>query len=84
MTDQYGDTPPGQPDPANATAEELEAKPDEAAASSRDAVREQVDQILRESEERTEENATVDPDDHSVIRRRTEETAETEPDADED
>ena len=35
---------------------------------------EQADAILRESEERTEENATVDPDDHSVIRRRPEET----------
>ena len=37
---------------------------------------EQADQILRESEDRTEDNSTVDPDDHNVIRRRTEETAD--------
>jgi hypothetical protein len=37
---------------------------------------ESADQLLRESEERTEDNSTVDPDDHNVIRRRTEETAD--------
>jgi hypothetical protein len=73
MSDEYGDTPPGQPDPANATAEDL-AKQGET---------QQADAILRESEERTEENATVDPDDHSVIRRRPEETADVPPDDDE-
>ena len=77
MSQQYGDTEPGEPDPANATAEELKAK---ASEEDREAVRRQVEQILAESEDRTEENATVDPDDHSVIRRRTEETAESPPD----
>ena len=69
MSQQYGSTPPGEPDPANATAEEIEARGESAP--------DQAEQILRESEERTEENATVDPDDHSVIRRRTEETADS-------
>lgn len=66
MTDQYGDTPPGEPDPSNATAEDLEKR----------GTTEQAQSILQESDERTEENATVDPDDHSVIRRRAEETAD--------
>jgi hypothetical protein len=66
VTQNYGDTPEGEPDPANATAEDLEK---------RGAV-DQARSILEESEERTEENATVDPDDHSVIRRRAEETAD--------
>jgi hypothetical protein len=73
MTDQYSDAPPGEPDPANATAEDLAKRGGD----------EQADAILRESEERTEENATVDPDDHSVIRRRPEETADVPPDDDE-
>jgi hypothetical protein len=67
MTERYGDAPDDEQDPQNATAEDLEK---------RGAI-EQAEAILRESEERTEENATVDPDDHSVIRRRTEETAES-------
>lgn len=66
MTDQYGDTPPGDPDPANATAEDLEKR----------GRSDQARSILEESDERTEENATIDPDDHSVIRRRAEETAD--------
>jgi len=45
---------------------------------------EQADQILRESEDRTEDNSTVDPDDHNVIRRRTEETADPVDDDDEE
>ncbi|MCA1727820.1 MAG: hypothetical protein LC722_09330 [Actinobacteria bacterium] len=66
MTQEYGDAPQGEPDPANATAEDLRKR----------GAGDQARHILEESEERTEENATVDPDDHSVIRRRAEETAD--------
>lgn len=66
MTEQHG----GEPDPANATAEDLIKRGGEG----------QAGEILRESEERTEDNSTVDPDDHSVIRRKPEETADPVPD----
>jgi hypothetical protein len=70
MTEQHG----GEPDPANATAEDLIKQGRHG----------QAGEILRESEERTEDNSTVDPDDHSVIRRKPEETADPVPDEDED
>lgn len=70
MTEQHD----GEPDPANATAEDLIKR----------GSGEQAGEILRESEERTEDNSTVDPDDHSVIRRKPEETAGAPPDEDED
>ncbi|MEX2459358.1 MAG: hypothetical protein WD770_10285 [Actinomycetota bacterium] len=69
MTDQHAE----EPDPANATAEDL----------IKQGRRGQAGEILRESEERTEDNSTVDPDDHSVIRRKPEETADPPPDEDE-
>ena len=48
---------------------------DKVAEGDADKAKRAAEQILKESEERTFDNATVDPDDDSVPRRSSEETA---------
>ncbi len=88
---EYSDTAAGEPDPQNAGSEEVRARtggtehggshggepieegrelsPEERFA------REQAEEILRESDARIEDPSTFDPDDDTIERRRSEETA---------
>ena len=62
-----------EPDSAQATAEELLSNPP---PGDEETARKQAEQILAESEQRTEDPSTVDPDDESIERRRAEDIAE--------
>ena len=74
MTEDEGSEERPVSEPATSTAEEILAKPEE--GEGRDTARRQAEQILAESEERTEDPATLDPDDPTIERRRAEDIAE--------